>query len=162
MNRKLRMFALFAIFSSLLAHSKIRADDEPPDPDTVVSYSKLRKVGLRNLKASCRILRPEAADGAAFDTGVTLPRWLDQNDQFLDERDPYPPGQDPFRERPGIGIGWFAGLDLNVVQPQILSQVNNTLLGPHDLFTGTFTNSTQLPFGRGGKRQRRGDTQLDW
>jgi hypothetical protein len=90
---------------------------------------------------------PDAGQAGRPDTGFTPPRWLDQNYQFLNEGDPYPAGQDPFRERPGLAVGWFAGVDLYVVHPEIDSQVNNGNLGPGDLFHGTFTNSTQLPVG---------------
>jgi hypothetical protein len=154
MNRKLRIFALFAIFSSLTGQKVLAAEQEND-----LAATPLEKLAPKP-ESLLPNFEPEAGDGAAIDSGATPPRWLDQNYQFLDERDPYPPGSDPFRERPGIGIGWFAGLDLNVVQPQILSQVNNTLLGPNDPFTGTFTNTTQLPFGRGGSASDEGT--LNW
>ena len=44
-------------------------------------------------------------------------------------------------------MGWFAGVDLYVVHPEIDSQVNNSNLGPGDPFHGTFTNATRLPVG---------------
>lgn len=90
---------------------------------------------------------PETAEDGGPDTGFTPPRWLDQNDLFLSEADPFLPGMDPYRERPGLAPGWFAGIDLTVVHPEIDSQTNNRNLGPGDPFHGTFTNSTQLPVG---------------
>jgi hypothetical protein len=65
----------------------------------------------------------------------------------LNESDPYRPGYDPLLERPALPFGWFAGIELDVVHPEIDSQVNNSSLGPGDPFHGTFTNSTQLPVG---------------
>jgi hypothetical protein len=102
---------------------------------------------------------PDGVGEVAADPGTTPYRWLDQNDQFLDESDPYPPGRDPFRERPGIALGWFTGIELNVVRPHILALVNNSVLGPGDIVSGTFTNSTQLPFGV-SEHDAGGD--LDW
>ena len=84
---------------------------------------------------------------SAVDTGVTPERWLDQNYQFLNEGEPFFPGRDPYRERPGLPVGWFGGVDLNVIHPEIDSQVNNSNLGPGDAFHGTFTNGTRLPVG---------------
>jgi hypothetical protein len=46
-----------------------------------------------------------------------------------------------------LSVGWFAGVDLYFVHPEIDSQVNNTNLAPGDLFHGTFKNPTQLPVG---------------
>ena len=90
---------------------------------------------------------PDGAEELPPDVGFTPPRWLDQNDQFLSEGDPYPPGLDPFRERPGLPTGWFSAIDLYVVRPEIDSQVVNTHLGAGDPFHGVFTNSTPLPVG---------------
>ncbi len=116
--------------------------DEPPDrsPKTVEPL-------MPDPESLVPQFEPDGAEPAVPDTGYTPPRWLDRNDQFLAEGDPYPPGYDLLRERPGLPMGWFAGIDLNVVHPEIDSQVNNSNLGPGDPFHGTFTNSTQLPAG---------------
>ncbi|HEY3966936.1 MAG TPA: hypothetical protein VGM05_20405 [Planctomycetaceae bacterium] len=169
MNRKLRIFALFAILSLLAPGRGARGDESEEREETVNAEiiqliesaeqsdepsdatSKPGEKPLEELVPKPDSLMPhfdpEGAEGATFDNGTTPARWLDRNDQFLNEADPYPPGQDPFRERPGIAVGWFAGVDINVVQPSIHSQAINTSLGPGDPFTGTFTNSTLLPTG---------------
>jgi hypothetical protein len=88
------------------------------------------------------------ADGAPVATNeppVVPYRWLDQNYQFLNEGDPYPPGQDPLREWPGVRLGWFSGIELTAARPRIHSELNSAQLGSGDAVSGTFANSFQLP-----------------
>jgi hypothetical protein len=165
MTRILRRFLIFAIFSSPLAgiafdvrgdegpdaaadteneESPSLATDEDQSPDEPKPKVESLLPDPENLIPH---FEPDGGQAGGPDTGFTPPRWLDQNYQFLAEGDPYPPGQDPYRERPGLPVGWFAGVDLYVVHPEIDSQVNNSHLGAGDLFHGTFTNSTQLPVG---------------
>ncbi|MBS0263517.1 MAG: hypothetical protein JSS02_16370 [Planctomycetes bacterium] len=155
MNRKLRIFALVAILCGLGRSASSLAQDqrERPTESPLENLAPKPESLLPNFE-------PEAGDQSRLDPGYNPPRWLDQNDQYLDESDPFPPGYDPYRERPGISVGWFAAVDLNVVRPQISSQVNNSVLGPGDPYNGTFTNSTQLPFGTGGSASDEGS--LDW
>jgi hypothetical protein len=84
--------------------------------------------------------------GNANEAAAAAPqRWLDQNYQFLDESDPYPPGQDPFREWPGIAVGWFARTELSAIQARVHSTTTSASLGPGDTINGTFANTFQLP-----------------
>ena len=146
--------------SPALATDEEQSPDEPsnspptPKVETVPNVETVPKVEslLPDPENLIPHFEPDAGQIGGPDTGFTPPRWLDQNYQFLNEGDPYPPGQDPFRERPGLPVGWFAGVDLYVVHPEIDSQVNNRNLSPGnlstgDLFHGTCTNSTQLPVG---------------
>ena len=116
-------------------------DERPPTPPKSVESL------LPDPEKLIPLFEPDAGEQGGPDTGFTPQRWLNQNDQFLNEGEPYPPGQDPFRERPGLPVGWFAGVDLFVVHPEIDSQVNNSSLRPGDPFHGTFTNAKQLPVG---------------
>ena len=146
----LRKLLIFAILASPFAGGvlNVRGDevdvDEKGQPKG--STPKVESL-LPDPEKLIPQFEPDGGQAGGPDTGVTPPRWLDQNYQFLDERDPYPPGQDPYRERPGLPVGWFTGVDLYVVHPEIDSQVNNGNLGAGDLFHGTFTNSMQLPVG---------------
>jgi hypothetical protein len=79
-----------------------------------------------------------AADG--FSRTNPPARWLDQNYQLLDERDPYLPGANPLLERAGLPIGWYAGIELTAVKPHLLSQINSG-----DSLQPTFAQSIQLP-----------------
>ena len=121
--------------------------DSSPEPDSPDQPRQNIESLLPSPDTLIPRFEPEAAEQGAVDTGITPVRWLDQNYQFLNEADPYPPGYDPYRERPGLAVGWFTGVDLSIVHPEIDSQVNNRNLGAGDLFHGTFTNSTQLPVG---------------
>jgi len=88
------------------------------------------------------------SDGAAGETfpGAGAPyRWLDQNDQFLNEGDPYPPGQDPFREWACVSVGWFAGVELTATTSEVHSEVTSANLSPGDPFSGTFSKTIRLP-----------------
>jgi len=130
--------------------SKLSSPDSPTSPDDNPESDEKPIPNVESLLGEPESLVPRFApddlDGGP-DTGFTPPRWLDENDQFRNEGEPFPPGGDPFRERPGLAPGWFAGVDLFVVHPEIDSQVNNANLGAGDLFKGTFTNSKQLPVG---------------
>jgi hypothetical protein len=86
-------------------------------------------------------------DGAAGEPiAKGLPdRWLDQNDQFLSEGDPYPPGQDPFREWPGVSLGWFAGVELTATASEVHTEVTSDNLRPGDPFTGILAHTIRLP-----------------
>jgi hypothetical protein len=86
----------------------------------------------------------DGAAGESLAAGVPE-RWLNQNDQFLSEGDPYPPGQDPFREWQGIGLGWFAGVEVTATSSEVHSEVNSNNLRPGDPFTGNFTQPIRLP-----------------
>jgi hypothetical protein len=112
-----------------LDRSRKKAEELLPDPESLIPK-----------------FEPDAQE-IGPDLGFTPPRWLDENYRFLNEGDPYPPGLDPFRERPGLPVGWSAGVDVAIVHSDVQSQANNSNLGPGDLFHGTFTNSTQLPAG---------------
>jgi hypothetical protein len=170
MSRSLRNLYILALLASFFADGLLRADgrkvaqnDTPratapqngklQDPRTEADEeespdgSKKVEPSIRDPESLIPQFEPDHAEALPPDPGTTPPRWLDQNDQFLAEGDPYPPGCDPFRERPGLPVGWFAGIDLDVAHPEIDSQVNNSILGPGDLIHGTFTNSTQLPVG---------------
>jgi hypothetical protein len=168
MIRSLRNLCIFAFLAITIVSGLPRAhgDEEPENGRPSVPARKNNakpkrngadEEGVQGSQKSPPLLQdaenliprfePDGAETVFPDTGYTPPRWLDQNDQFLFEGDEYPPGYDPYRERPGIPIGWFAGIDLYVVHPEIDSQVNNTNLGPGDPFHGTFTNATQLPVG---------------
>lgn len=72
-------------------------------------------------------------------------RWLDENYVFLNEADPYLPGTDPFREWPGVRVGWFAGVELTAARPSIHSEITSSTLGPGDFVSGSFANTFQLP-----------------
>jgi hypothetical protein len=72
-------------------------------------------------------------------------RWLDQNYVYLNEGDPYPPGQDPLRNWPGICTGWFSGVEVTAARPRVHSELNSAQLGPGDTINGTFANTFQLP-----------------
>src|SRR6266478_6782485 len=170
MTRSLRSLCILVGLASSIAGglSRARADDEtengipsaPAGKDYERRPRRYRIEGERSPDGSPRKapllpdpeslvprFEPDGVETTFPDTGYTPPRWLDQNDQFLDEGDQYPPGGDPYRERPGLPIGWFTGVDLYVVHPEIDSQVNNSNLGPGDPFHGTFTNATRLPVG---------------
>src|SRR5579864_9052644 len=130
MARSLRRLCIFAAFASLLAGGMLRAgpdvDDGNGTPEPPASVKLDESLGRRaedeespnNVPKKVQPLpldpesliprfEPEPADVAFPDSGYTPPRWLDQNYQFLAEGDPYPPGNDPFRERPGLPVGWF-------------------------------------------------------
>ncbi len=124
--------------------SQVSPSDDEESPD---GSRKSVETMLPDPESLIPRFEPDGAEEMPPDSGFTPPRWLDQNDQFLNEGDPYPPGNDPFRERPGLPPGWFTGIDLYVVHPEIDSQVDNTHLAPGDPFRGVFTNSTPLPVG---------------
>ena len=86
------------------------------------------------------------SDGAPETTGADIVpyRWLDQNYQYLNEGDPYPPGQDPLREWPGVSVGWFSGIEVTAAQPRVHSELNSAQLGPGDAVSGIFANTFQL------------------
>ena len=170
MPRSLRKLCILAVLASFFADGSVRAharqDAENSTPNAVAPRigepgeagaksdedepedgSKKVEPSMPDLESLVPKFEPDGTGTLPPDPGTTPQRWLDQNDQFLAEGDPFPPGLDPFRERPGLPIGWYAGIDLNVVHPEIDGQANNSVLGPGDLFHGTFTNSTRLPVG---------------
>lgn len=88
------------------------------------------------------------SDGAPEPTTEPQPvpyRWLDQNYVYLNEGDPYPPGQDPLREWPEVCVGWFTGIELTAARPRVHSELNSAQLGAGDAINGTFANTFQLP-----------------
>jgi hypothetical protein len=168
--RKLSILCLFAILPTLLAGQLARADEVeevPAAPDEAVPVVKPKPRRPRD--RAVPELQDDTADkvnqdAADFFPQLTAPipglddgklavgpapappaRWLDVNYQFLDESDPYPPGQDPFREWPEVALGWFAGVDLNVTLPRVHSELNSANLGPGNPISGTFANPFQLP-----------------
>src|SRR5258708_4293474 len=155
MVRSLRSLIMLAVFAFAVvgqASHVARAESAGTDEDVATEQTDEAKpdISVESMLPDLENLIPRfdgSESGAPPDTGYLPYRWLDENDQFLNEGEPFPPGQDPFRERPGLAPGWFAGVDLFVVHPEIDSQVNNTSLGAGDLFKGTFTNARQLPTG---------------
>ena len=108
-----------------------------PDKDKYVKPETVADVPIPGLES----------DGAPDTTQPAIVpfRWLDQNYQYLNEGDPYPPGHDPLREWPGIRTGWFSGIEATVTRPRVHSELNSAQLGAGDAITGTFANTFQLP-----------------
>src|SRR5689334_22137743 len=120
----LRNLCIFAVLASSIVNGLPRAfgEDETENDSPPASASKVEKRESRQNGASGTPIRegskpllpdpesliprfePDGEEPSFPDTGYTPPRWLDQNDQFLYEGDEYPPGYDPYRERPGIPI----------------------------------------------------------
>jgi hypothetical protein len=121
-------------------------DDEAPrlPAETEESSEMDEPKSVPQVEAPIPGLDLDGAAGAPIAVGVPE-RWLDQNDQFLSEGDPYPPGQDPFREWAGIGPGWFAGAEVTATSSEVHSEVSSNNLQPGDPFTGTFTQPIRLP-----------------
>ncbi len=153
---------------------RVRADEEPSDSTEPAaeeaSSSKVKKRSASDQKSphdmsdeksdKYETTGPKASaaadvpipgldsDGAPEPSGqpaVAPYRWLDQNYVYLNEGDPYPPGQDPLREWPEVRIGWFSGVEVTAARPRVHSELNSAQLGAGDQITGTFANTFQLP-----------------
>src|SRR5438477_12908786 len=106
----LRHLFILAILASLFVGGPlfVKADDDVYDDEPSEDKPNVEPL-VPDAESLIPRFEPDAAEEAGPDTGFTPYRWLDENYQFLNEGDPYPPGQDPFRERPGLPVGWFAG-----------------------------------------------------
>jgi|GEM_PF-3208103 len=90
-------------------------------------------------------LDSDGASPATTEPAAVPYRWLDQNYVYLNEGDPYPPGQDPLREWPEVPVGWFSGIEVTAARPRVHSELNSAQLGAGDAINGTFANTFQLP-----------------